>query len=268
MTSQPAHATHPPTAVLQFFGDLNDFLSAGRRARPIVYPLDGAPAVKHPIEALGVPHPEVEQIVVDGHSVAFGYRLQPGDQVQVYPRDALPAAPSRLALRPPPPTPIRFVLDTHLGRLAAYLRIFGFDARYRNDYDDATLAQLAADEGRVLLTCDRGLLKRKQVVFGHCVRAPDPAAQIVDILRRYRLRDEIRLWQRCVHCNSLLVPVAKAAVLDRLEPKTKRYYEEFQQCSGCGQVYWQGSHLERMQGFVEGVMAALGQPSDVNEEEA
>lgn len=262
MTSQSARAAHPPTAVLQFYGDLNDFLPTGQRGRPICYLLDGAPAVKHPIEALGVPHPEVEQIVVDGRSVPFAYHLQPGAQVQVYPYDALPPAPPPLALRPPLPHPVCFVLDTHLGRLAAYLRLFGFDARYRNDYDDATLAQLAAEEGRVLLTRDRGLLKRKQVVYGHCVRAHDPAAQIVDILRRYRLRDEIRLWQRCVHCNSLLAPVAKAAVLDRLEPKTQRYYEEFQQCSGCGQVYWQGSHLERMQGFVDGVMAALEQPEE------
>jgi uncharacterized protein with PIN domain len=244
-------------ATFTFYGDLNDFLPVKQRGRSIPYALDGAPAVKHPIESLGIPHPEVEQIVVNGRSVAFGYHLQPGDQVQVYPLDALPAAPTLLALRPPLPYPIRFVLDTHLGRLAAYLRIFGFDALYRNDYEDATLSRLAAEEDRVLLTRDRGLLKRKQVVFGHCVRAHDPAAQIVDILRRYRLRDEIRLWQRCVHCNSPLVPVAKAAVIDRLEPKTKRYYEEFQQCSGCGQVYWQGSHLERMQGFVDDVLAAL-----------
>jgi uncharacterized protein with PIN domain len=246
------------SASLRFYGDLNDFLPTAQRGQPFVYTLDGAPAVKHPIEALGVPHPEVEQIVVEGRSVAFEYHLQPGDQVHVYPRDALPAAPSPLALRPPLPIPVRFVLDTHLGRLAAYLRIFGFDALYRNDYSDATLAHLAAEESRVLLTRDRGLLKRKQVVYGHCVRACAPAAQIVDILRRYRLRDEIGLWQRCVHCNSPLVPVTKAAVLDRLEPKTKRYYDEFQQCSGCGQVYWQGSHLERMQEFVDGVLAALG----------
>ncbi len=258
MTTQPdPAAAHLPTATFTFYGNLNDFLPAGQRGTPIVYPLDGAPAVKHPIESLGIPHPEVEQLVVNGQSVDFGYHLQPGDEVQVYPLNGLPAMPSSLALRPPLPTPVRFVLDTHLGRLAAYLRLFGFDALYRNDYDDATLAQLAAEDSRVLLTCDRGLLKRKLVVYGHCVREHTPTAQIIDILRRYRLRDQIHLWQRCPHCNAVLEPVAKSAVLDRLEPKTKLYYDDFQQCSGCGQVYWQGSHFERMQGFVAGVLAAL-----------
>lgn len=257
MSVQPNHATHPPAATFVFYGDLNDFLPNAQHHRPIRYVLDDAPAVKHPIEALGVPHPEVEQIVVNGQSVDFAYRLQTGDQVQVYPLDALPDAPPLLPLRPPLPRPIRFVLDTHLGRLASYLRLFGFDALYRNDYDDATLAQLAAAQGRVLLTRDRGLLKRKQVLYGHCVRSHTPADQLVGILRRYRLRDEIRLWQRCPNCNGVLVPVAKAAVLDQLEPKTKRYYDDFQQCSNCGQVYWQGSHFERMQGFIAGVLAAV-----------
>lgn len=244
-------------ATFTFYGDLNDFLPAAQRGRPIAYPLDGAPAVKHPIEALGVPHPEVEQIIVGGRSVDFTYPLQPGDQVHVYALDALPGDAWPLRLRPPLPRPVRFVLDTHLGRLAAYLRLFGFDTLYRNDYDDATLAHIAAQDQRVLLTRDRGLLKRKQVVYGYCVRDHAPTGQIVEVLRRYRLREDVQPWQRCPHCNGLLTPVTKAEVLDRLETKTKRYYDDFQQCSTCGQVYWQGSHFIRMQGFVAEVLAGL-----------
>jgi uncharacterized protein with PIN domain len=254
--------------LFRFHGDLNDFLPKVQRHSAIAYPLDGADgapvAVKHPIESLGVPHPEVEQIVVHNAagaaSVDFAYYLQPGDGVDVYPLGCVVATPAPLPLRPPLPRPARFILDTHLGQLAAYLRLFGFDTLYRNDYDDATLAELAAAEDRVLLSRDRGLLKRKRVVYGHCVRAHTPATQIVDILRRYRLQDGFRLWQRCLRCNGMLAPVPKAAVLDRLEPKTKRYYDEFQQCAGCGQVYWHGSHSDRMARFVAEVLAALAAP--------
>jgi len=250
-----------PQALFIFHGDLSDLLPPSEQGAAIAYPLDGTIAVKHAIEASGVPHPEVEQIVVGATSVDFAYHLCPGDQVHVYPHGGTPDATPPLPLRPPLPRPARFILDTHLGQLAAHLRLFGFDALYRNDYDDAALAELSAAEARVLLTRDRGLLKRKVVVFGHLVRHHVPENQIVDILRRYDLQGEIRLWQRCLRCNGILKPVPKAAVYDRLEPKTQRYYDEFQQCAACGQVYWRGSHFARMQPFVERVMDAVRTPA-------
>jgi len=240
-----------------FYGDLNDFLPRDLRQRVVPYALDGAVAVKHAIEALGAPHPEVALIRVDGAAVDFAYLLSAGDKVEVYPVTALPSSGPRLLLRPPLPRPPRFVLDTHLGRLAAYLRVFGLDAVYRNDYDDAGLAQIAAADTRVLLSRDRGLLKRKAVVYGYCVRDTDPQRQIFDVLRRFVRRDEIRLWQRCLHCNGPLVAVEKAAVFDRLEPKTQRYYDDFSRCVACGQVYWRGSHVDAMQPLVDEVLARL-----------
>ncbi|MFN3335209.1 MAG: Mut7-C RNAse domain-containing protein, partial [Caldilinea sp.] len=147
--------------------------------------------------------------------------------------------------------------DTHLGQLAAYLRILGFDTLYRNNYDDAQLAEITAKEQRVLLTRDRGLLKRKIVVYGYCVREVDPRRQVVSVLRRYRLGACVKPWQRCTHCNGLVRAVDKADVIDRLEPKTKRYYDEFQQCTTCGQVYWRGSHFEQMTAFVDSVLAQV-----------
>ena len=239
----------------RFYGELNDFLPARQRGQEIACPLDGTVAVKHPIESLGVPHPEVELILVGGRSVDFTYWLQEGDRVRVYPRGEGPPGVQRIALRPPLPAPVRFVLDTHLGQLAVYLRMLGFDAVYSNDATDAVLAGISSAERRVLLTRDRGLLKRKIVEYGYCVRQTEPRAQLVCVLRRYDLAAAAQPWRRCVHCNGLLHPVDKAAILDRLEPKTKRYYDEFQQCEACGQVYWQGSHFERMQAFVDGVLA-------------
>jgi uncharacterized protein with PIN domain len=241
----------------RFYGALNDFLPDVRRNAVIPVDLAEHAAVKHPIEALGVPHPEVDAILVNRQPVDFAYQVQNGDRVEVYPPEVTHLLRCHRPLRPPVPTPVRFVVDTHLGQLAAYLRMMGFDTLYRNDYEDEELAAISTGEQRVLLTRDRGLLKRKIVVYGACVREVVPRNQLIAVLRRYRLAGDARPWQRCIHCNGLLHPVEKSAVLDRLEPKTKRYYDEFQQCSNCGQVYWQGSHFEQMAAFVDAVLAQV-----------
>ncbi len=210
-----------PKAFFRFLGELNDFLPAEQRDVLISYPLDGLVAVKHPIESLGVPHPEVDLILANGRAVDFQYYVNFNDRITVYPHSQRQEVKRRLPLRPPLPRPVRFVLDTHLGQLASYLRLFGFDTLYRNDYDDAQLAQIASEDRRVLLTRDRGLLKRKIVVYGYCVRENDPRRQLISVLQRYQLSDAIDPWRRCVRCNGMLKPVAKADVLDQLEPKTK-----------------------------------------------
>ncbi|MFN8488706.1 MAG: Mut7-C RNAse domain-containing protein [Caldilineaceae bacterium] len=241
----------------RFYGELNDFLPPDQQGQTIPVPLNGAAAVKHPIESLGVPHPEVDAILVNQKAVDFAYLLQASDQIEVYPINAKPAVAFSLHLRPPLAGPIRFVLDTHLGQLATYLRLLGFDTLYRNDYADAELARISSEETRLLLTRDRGLLKRKLVVYGHCVRNSDPRQQLIDVLRRYGLQDQVQVWQRCPRCNGELAPVAKAEILDQLEPKTKLYYAEFQRCRQCGQIYWQGSHYAHIQSFVDEVLAEL-----------
>jgi uncharacterized protein with PIN domain len=238
----------------RFHGDLSDFLPPALRGQAIPYPLDGTVAVKHPIEALGVPHPEVAAITANGRSVDFTYWLLPGDVVEVYGQDAV-LPDGAIALRPPLPRPVRFVLDTHLGRLATYLRILGCDTLYSNAADDEELARIAHAEARVLLTRDLGLLKRKAVIYGHWVRAFRPRDQLVAVVRRYDLWGELQPWRRCPHCNGSLAPVDKAEILERLEPKTRLYYDEFLRCAACGQVYWQGSHHARLQAFIDGVLA-------------
>lgn len=245
------------TATLRFHGELNWFLGGAQRGATLPFPVGDRPAVKHPIETLGAPHPEVAGILVNGAAVGFGHRLEPGDAVEVFPQDAAPPE-AALLLRPPLPRPARFALDTHLGRLAAYLRMLGVDTWYRNDAGDALLAAVAADEERVLLSRDRGLLKRSAVTWGYCPRSTDTRAQLLAVIARYQLQGELRPWQRCLRCNGELVPVEKAAVLDQLEPKTRLYYDEFRRCAGCGQVYWQGSHHTRMDAFLRDLLVDLG----------
>lgn len=242
------------TVTFRFFGSLNDFLPPAQRGRLLTRQLIEHDAVKHPIEALGAPHPEVEAIFVNGKGVDFACRLQAGDAVEVYPQELAQTLDGCLPLRPTLELPPAFVADTHLGRLAAYLRLLGFDTLYRNDYDDHQLSAIAADENRVLLTRDRGLLKHKRVVYGCCLRTVEPQAQVVAVLRRYGLAPYVQPWRRCTRCNGRLHPVAKGDVYDRLEPKTRLYYEEFQQCGACGQVYWQGSHFDRMAAFVQKIL--------------
>jgi uncharacterized protein with PIN domain len=245
-------------AIFRFCGGLDYFLGPEPPGDAVVYAFreekDGKVAVKHAVESLGVPHTEVDRIAANGQVVGFGYGLSAGDVVEVC---ALTPKPDQVNLRPRLPRPVRFVVDTHLGRLAVYLRLLGFDARYRNDYSDARLAELSQQEGRVLLTRDRGLLKRRIVDFGCCVRENDPKQQLVSLLHRYALAAAIAPWRRCLRCNEVLEVVAKAEIIDQLEPKTQRYYDDFRRCPGCGQIYWPGSHYERMQLFIEEVGAAL-----------
>jgi uncharacterized protein with PIN domain len=204
----------------------------------------------------------VALILVNGEPQAFAYLLQPQDRAAVFPVFHTLTADGEARLRPPLQSPPRFLLDVHLGQLATYLRLLGFDALYRNDYHDEELADLAAETGRVLLTRDRRLLMRKKIIYGFCLHTRDPQQQVQDVLRRFELFEAIDPWQRCLRCNGLLQPVAKEAVLDRLEPKTRRYYHEFHRCQSCGNVYWKGSHFPRMQRFVDRMRYAARETAD------
>ncbi len=239
---------------LRLYAELNDFVPPGKRQRTLTVALRERDSVKDVIESQGVPHTEVDLIVVDGEPVGFDYQVRDGDRIAAYPAFRSIDVSSLPALRPPawpPDGEPRFVLDAHLGTLAGHLRMLGFDTLYRNDYDDADLARISAEEGRILLTRDRGLLKRRRVIHGYHVWATDPEAQIAEVLRRFDLAGRVKPFSRCLRCNGPLTPVAKETVLDRLEPLTRRYYDEFAICSTCDQVYWRGSHFQRMQGLVE-----------------
>ena len=145
----------------------------------------------------------------------------------------------------------RFVVDNHLGRMAYYLRMLGFDTLYRNDYQDDELAQTAEQEGRILLTRDRRLFMRNQVQRGYWVRSLSPRQQILEVVQRYNLKAQITPFRRCIRCNGILQLVSKEAVLDRLEPLTRLYFDDFRICPDCQQVYWKGSHYERMRQFID-----------------
>ena len=238
-------------AEFRFYEELNDFLPPEKRKVAFDYPLQRRASVKDIIEALGVPHTEVEVILANGTSVDFGYIVEDGDRISVYPMfESLDIRPL-LKLRELPLRQPRFVLDCHLGRLARYLRHLGLDTLYRNDYDDDQLAAISAGEHRILLTRDRDLLKRRIVNHGYFVRSHDPRRQLDEVLARFDLYAEIKPFGRCTRCNGRVATVDKHSILDQLEPKTLRYYDQFWRCDSCHQIYWEGSHFAKMQLLID-----------------
>jgi uncharacterized protein len=221
----------PGRAHLRFHDELQDHSPATERA----FYVPGS--VKDLVESCGVPHTEIGRIEIGDEAVAFDRIVHDGDHIDVY--------PAREALADP-----RFVLDVHLGRLAAYLRMLGFDAFYRSCFDDAEIAAVSAEEGRVLLTRDRGLLKRGNVARGYWLRATDSRLQAAEIIARYHLTRALRPFTRCMACNAELVDVAKSQVIDRLPPRTAQLYDEFRHCPRCRRVYWKGSHYRRMEQWI------------------
>ncbi len=249
-------AEHPRPqlrAEFRFYEELNDFLPPARRKRDFTYAFHGRPAVKDAIEALGVPHPEVDLILVNGESVGFGHPLRDGDRVSVYPVFESLEIAGVTRLRPRPLREPRFILDVHLGRLARHLRLLGFDTRYANDAADAAIAAAAARQRRIVLTRDRGLLKLGAVTRGYWVRATAPRTQLAEVIRRFQLQERIRPFTRCLECNGALRPADKAAVAHRLPPRTRRYYDTFAECPRCRRIYWPGSHYRRLAEFVKGI---------------
>ena len=242
------------TTQFRFYEELNDFLPPHRRKVSFPHTFAGRNAIKDMIEALGVPHTEVDLILVNGQSVDFSYIVQDNDRISVYPVFESFDITPLLRLRPKPLRVSQFILDVHLGRLARYLRLLGFDALYRNDFDDTELARLAGEEQRILLTRDRGLLKRNSITHGYYVRETDPRRQLQEVLARFDLYRSVRSFQRCTCCNGLLATVAKERIWDRLEPDTRHYFDQFWMCGGCQRIYWKGSHYVRMQRLIEDVL--------------
>lgn len=238
-------------ATFHFFGDLNDFLPPPRQQIAFSHRIKEQGSIKDAIEALGVPHPEVDLILVNGASVEFSYLLKANDTVSVYPQHLSRQTEAVSKVRPQPLDSHTFVLDVHLGKLARYLRFLGFDTLYRNDYEDAELAQISSEQQRILLTQDLGLLKRSIVTYGYRVRSPHPKTQAKEILNRFNLHAQISPFSRCSRCNGPLSPVKKETIQHQLPHYTALHYQNFFQCQSCHQLYWQGAHHSKMQQLIQ-----------------
>ena len=243
-----------PIANFYFHNELNFFLPPNKRNSKLTHIFEEAASIKDTIESQGVPHPEVDLILVNGESVDFSYLIQDGDEINVYPFSQSNQINHPISVRPEPLPVPRFVLDVHLGKLASSLRMLGLDTLYRNDYDDEELAEISSREKRILLTRDTGLLKRSMVVYGYYVRQTNPQKQLIEVIERFQLKKAVNPLKRCISCNGLLAPIAKETVLDRIPPKVQETVNEFHSCQDCQQVFWRGSHYDKMRQFIDEVI--------------
>jgi uncharacterized protein with PIN domain len=235
----------------RFYEELNDFLPREKRKKQFEYSFSGNPSVKDAIEAIGVPHTEIDLVIVNGESVGFEYRLKDGDGVAVYPVfEALDISPL-IRLRQEPLRAPKFICDVHLGKLARLLRLIGFDTLYRNDYSDEQIVAIAVSQKRCILTRDRGILKRKAVTHGYCLRSTEPQQQAGEVCERFDLQSSKKPFSRCIECNGTVSRAPRESVLAVLPEKTRECFHDFYKCASCGKVYWQGSHFENLKKTVD-----------------
>lgn len=243
-------------ATFTFHGALNFFLPRRQKNKTVIQEFNWRATIKDMTEAIAPPHPEIELIVVNGESVNWAYIVQDGDVVDVYPDFDAVDIDNKIQLLPDYQGKPKFILDTHLGRLAAYLRMMGFDTLYRNDYEDDVLAEVSAAENRILLTRDIGVLKRGIVTHGYFVRNTEPKLRLHEISERYHLSNFVAPFGRCMSCNGDLQMISKDAIREHIADDTYEAFDEFQQCQSCEKIFWKGSHYEKMQKLVDEVLGS------------
>ena len=240
------------TCTVRCYAELNDFLPRERRQVTFEARCDEGGSVKDLLEGLGIPHTEVDLILINGETAGFDARVAAGDRVAAYPVFEAFDIAGVTRVRPEPLREVKFVLDGHLGRLAAFLRLAGFDCLHWREAHDRELAAAAAAERRMLLTRDRGLLKRREVTHGYAVRSTDPRQQLQEVFERFDLRRLARPFTRCMRCNGVLAAASREQVADRVPPRSLALHSEFLACEGCGRVYWRGSHVARLEAILSG----------------
>ncbi len=242
------------SSTLIFEGHLNDFLSHSEQFKVIQRTMHLPSSIKDVIEAQGIPHTEVNVITANDRSVDFTYHVTPGDVIRVFPYNIEPLISPLIHLIPPNSVVPRFILDTHLGKLASYLRMLGFDTIYQNNLEDVRLAEISFHEDRIVLSRDLGLLKRKIIKRGYYARSTVPRQQLIEVITRYQLVDKIKPLKRCIQCNGNIQPIPKVGIKMLVSEKTLCYYDEFFICSVCNQIYWKGSHYYHMQEFINQII--------------
>jgi uncharacterized protein with PIN domain len=244
-------------AWFRFYEELNDFLPAGKRKASIPYPFNGNPSVKDAIEALGIPHVEVDLILVNSQSVDFSYKLRNDDYVSVYPVfESIDITPVT-RLREKPLRNVKFITDVHLGKLTKYLRLCGFDTYNRPDCNDMEIIAIGLNDKRIILTRDKELLKNKRITHGYWVRSQSPVEQLKEVLIRFDLKNMVSPFIRCMECNGILTFVSKEEIKEKLLPRTRQYFQSFKKCPDCDRIYWEGSHFEKMKGQIERIIMGL-----------
>lgn len=236
---------------LRFYEELNDFLKKNKKKVRFEHSFIDRTSVKDLIESFGVPHTEVDLILVNGKSVGFDYLINNGDDISVYPVFESLDISDVQHLRPEPLRKPKFICDVHLGKLARYLRMLGFDVYYKNDLNDEEIVKISLKERRAILTRDLGILKRNEVAHGYFLRSDNVEIQTKEVVKRFDLQKLIKEYTRCLDCNLQLVQVDKSKIINELPPKVVTFQQEFYKCLSCTKLYWRGTHHQKMLSFVK-----------------
>lgn len=245
------------TAYLRFYAELNDFLPPEKRQVQFSFEFTLDNSIKDCIESLGVPHTEVDLLLVNGRSVDFNYIIKDGDSISIYPVFESFNISDVIRLREFPLREPGFIIDVQLGKLAHFLRLLGFDAFYRNNLTGAEIINISLEQKRTILTKSIHLLKNKEITRGYWLRSYNPKEQIIEIIRRFDLKNNIKPFTRCIICNTLLNPVAKYEIAALLPQKVIELYNDFLFCPNCKKPYWRGTHYEKMVIFINTLLTEL-----------
>ena len=246
------------TLTIRFYEELNDFLEPEKRKVFYQIRFRYRPSVKHIIESQHIPHTEVDLILVNGVSVPFSYKVHDGDRISVYPVFESIDVSGATRVRAVPLRKPRFILDVHLGKLARYLRMCGFDSFYQNSLDDGEIVHHASQERRIILTRDRGLLQQREVRKGYWVRSQRPLLQLSVVIYRFVLQSSLSPFKYCMECNGTITKTSKTSLRGKIDSDIYLSYNEFHRCRKCGKIYWKGSHYDRMREMLDGVVRGTG----------
>ena len=239
------------TIYIRFYEELNDLLPDEKKKIRFEHHYLDRTSVKDLIESLGIPHTEIDLILVNGKSVGFDYIINDEDDISVYPVFESFDIKDVQHLRAEPLREPRFIADVHLGRLIRYLRMLGQDVYYKSNLNKEEVVKLSLDEKRTILTMDKNLLKRNEITHGYLVRNSDTEKQVIEIVKRFQLKNQLKEFTRCLGCNSLLRKVEKGEIEFRLPQKVKEYQNEFYICKNCDKIYWKGTHFDRMKSLIQ-----------------
>ena len=238
------------TILIRCYAELNDFLPPDRRQKNFPLSLKMPVTVAEALQSIGIPLAEIDLVLVNSEPAPLNRRLMDGDQVSAYPTfESFDISQLKDKLSPPL-RHTQFILDAHLGKLAKYLRMLGFDTLYRNDFGDEEIIDMAADENRIILTRDKLLLKSPKVSHGYYVRAIEKHEQLNEVVKKFDLVSQFKTFTRCMTCNSILLPKKKEEIREKIDEDTARVFNEFFFCPDCDKVFWKGSHFERMEKLI------------------
>ena len=236
--------------IFRFYAELNDFLPDDIKQKAFTYSMKTPVSVREAIESLNVPLSEVDLVLINSIPSGWNQSLHEGDYISVYPVFESLDISTLIKTRKIPLRITRFILDAHLGKLAKYLRMLGFDTLYRNDYEDSEIIAIARQENRIILTRDKPLLKSKEVQHGYYVRATKKHGQLTEVVQKFDLYNQFRSFTRCMTCNSELIPKKKEEIIQKIDPETSAAFNEYFYCPHCDKVFWKGSHFERMEKLI------------------